>query len=84
MINIELILNVPELTKLKKKYSLNTTQLAEALSVSRSQLWRIMNKQCNPGEQFIAGFKQAFPNEEFDNFFLLQPLQQSDMDKTQI
>jgi transcriptional regulator with XRE-family HTH domain len=82
VINIELVVNVSEFTKLKKKYSLNMTQLAEALSVSRTQLWRIMNKQCNPGEQFIAGFKQAFPKENFDNFFLLKQLQQSDTRKT--
>lgn len=73
-----LILNVSEFSKLQNKHSLNMSKTAEALGVSRSQLWRILNGLSNPGEQFIAGFKKAFPEENFDKFFLLEVLHEAD------
>lgn len=73
-----LVANTKEFNKLKKELGLNYTQLAKKIGVSRTQLWRVLNQQCVPGEQFITGFKIAFPNYEFEKFFLIQPLQQSD------
>lgn len=73
-----LVLNVSEFAKLQAKHGLNMSKTASLLGVSRSQLWRILNSQSNPGEQFIAGFKKAFPKENFDKFFLLEVLQQND------
>lgn len=71
-------LNIDNFMKLQKKNNLNMTEISNLLGVSRSHLWRILNDHCNPGEQFIAGFKKAFPNESFDNFFSVKMLQQND------
>lgn len=71
-------LNVENFIKLQNEKKLNMTEMSEKLCISRSHLWRVLNKQCNPGEQFIAGFKRAFPNESLDDFFLINMLQQSD------
>lgn len=79
---MELILNTIEFTNLQKRLGLSFTKLASKIGVSRSHLWRLIKNQCNPGEQFIAGFKAAFPDEDFDKFFLLKALQQSDTTNT--
>lgn len=71
-------LNKQEFIYLQNIKKLNMTEIANLIGVSRSQLWRILNGQCNPGEQFIAGFKKAFPEENFDKFFLIEMVQQGD------
>ncbi|MGO5074303.1 hypothetical protein ACTQ4K_10225 [Clostridium sporogenes] len=71
-------LNIDNFIRLKNKNKLNMTEMANIMCISRSHLWRVLNNQCNPGEQFIAGFKQAFPKENSDKFFLVKSLQQSD------
>lgn len=83
VIIIELILNIPQFLLLKSKYKLTMKEMSEKLGISRVQLWRILNNQSNPGEQFIAGFKKAFPTEEFNDFFLLSVLQVSDTQSDQ-
>lgn len=75
---MELILNKIEFLKLKKRKKLKMAELAVRLGISRSQLWRVMNKQCSPGQQFIAGFKRAFPEENLDTFFMLNVLHKGD------
>lgn len=72
------VVNVVEFNKLQNKNNLNLSQMAKKLEISRTQLWRVLNKQCAPGEQFIAGFKKAFPKEDLDKFFLINVVQQSD------
>ena len=79
---MELILNVDEFKDLQRKYSYNTSKMARKIGISRTQLWRVLNYQSNPGEQFIAGFKKAFPEENLDKFFLLKVLQRSDTVKS--
>ncbi|KEI87588.1 hypothetical protein [Clostridium botulinum] len=71
-------LNIDSFIKLKNKNKLNMTEMADVMCISRAHLWRVLNNQCNPGEQFIAGFKKAFPEESFDEFFLVNMLQQND------
>ncbi|QDY32705.1 hypothetical protein [Clostridium sporogenes] len=71
-------LNIDNFIKLKNKNKLNMTEMAKIMCISRTHLWRVLNNQCNPGEQFIAGFKKAFPKESFDNFFLVRVLQEND------
>lgn len=75
---MNLVLNIPEFIKLQEEHKLNMTRMADTLGISRSQLWRILNKQCNPGEQFIAGFKIAFPEENLEKFFLPDVLHSGD------
>ncbi|QAT40873.1 XRE family transcriptional regulator [Clostridium sp. JN-9] len=74
--------NTRKFTELMKVNSLNKSDLAQKLNISRAQLWRVLNNKSNPGEQFIAGFKASFPNEEFDKFFLTCVLQESDTNST--
>ncbi|MEM5777674.1 MAG: hypothetical protein QXJ06_04490 [Candidatus Aenigmatarchaeota archaeon] len=81
---MNIFLNKEEFLKLQKKTNLNFTEIANKIGISRSQLWRILNGHSNPGERFIAGFKMAFAEENFDKFFLIKPLRKSDTsnDKT--
>ena len=53
-------------------------EMASLLGLNRCQLWRAKNNINGVGEKFIAGFKRAFPDENMDEFFLLNPLQESD------
>ncbi|KRQ86015.1 hypothetical protein ABG79_02147 [Caloramator mitchellensis] len=73
-----LVANINEFNKLQQSLGLNYSQLAAKIGVSRTQLWRVLKQQCVPGEQFIAGFKAAFPNQDLEKFFLLKMVQQSD------
>jgi len=75
---LSFILNKQEFINLQDTKKLSMTEMANLIGVSRSQLWRILRGSCNPGEQFLAGFKKAFPKENFDNFFLIDMVQQSD------
>lgn len=78
VLQAQIKINTEKFIELMKKHSLNMSTLAEKLNISRAQLWRVLNDKSNPGEQFIAGFKVSFPKEEFEKFFLVHMLQQSD------
>lgn len=75
---VQLKVNADNFSELMNKHSINMIDLAKKIGVSRAQLWRVLNDKSNPGEQFIAGFKASFPKENFDKFFLVSVLQESD------
>lgn len=71
---MKIYLNIEVFEKLQGKISNKT--MAKKLKVSRSQLWRA--KSGEPvGEKFIAGFKEAFPSQSIDRFFLTRMLNRS-------
>lgn len=69
----KLAINQDEFSKLIDKYG--PIALAKKMGISRTQLWRVLKGHCGPGEDFITAFKRAFPNQEFDKFFLIKVLQ---------
>lgn len=73
---MKLVLNKQKFLDLQG--NMTDVKMADLLHMNRTQLWRIKNNLANVGEKFIAGFKQAFPRENTDEFFLLKTLQQSD------
>lgn len=71
-------LNKQALEKRQKDAGLNDTELAKAMGVNRSQIWRVKENKNDPGEEFIAGALKAFPDATFDElFFLHEPLRDS-------
>ncbi|MCL2369862.1 MAG: hypothetical protein FWC80_01340 [Firmicutes bacterium] len=44
-------------------------EFANKLGVSREQLWRIKKRKSFVGKNFVSKFKNAFPNENLDNYF---------------
>lgn len=71
-------LNRPVFEKKQKDAGLNDTELARAMGVNRSQVWRVKENKNDPGEEFIAGVLKAFPGATFDElFFLHEPLRDS-------
>lgn len=57
--------------KLFDTENLSTVKFANNLGVSRSQVWRILNNKSNPGEEFIAKFKAAYPTKLFEEYFFI-------------
>jgi len=73
---IQIRLNAEKLKEIQIEQALNDTELAELIGVSPSTLWRVRlpvedNRYNAPGEDFIAGVLNAFPNYTFDHFFFL-------------
>ena len=60
-------LNLCKFMNLQKE--MTEVDMAKKLRISRSQLWRIKKKNCSVGEKFISGFREAFPQESFDDYF---------------
>lgn len=48
---------------------LNETEFAKKLNVSRSHIWRL-KKGGTAGQEFIAKFKDAYPDLKFEDYFL--------------
>ena len=57
--------------KLFDTENISATKFANNLGVSRSQVWRVLNGKCNPGEEFIAKFKAAYPTKLFEEYFFI-------------
>jgi len=71
-------LNIDKFKELQKQKKLNMTDMSKLIGITRSHLWRLLSGQCKPGEKFIAGFKRAFPDEDFNLFFFFFLLHKSD------
>ncbi len=54
------------------KYS-NLSELAHAMEISVSQIYRVREGKRNINQKFIAGAIQAFPNCKLDDLFYLAP-----------
>ena len=65
MINI----NLEKFNELIKNDSLTLSGFAKKLGVSRTQVWRVFNFKSQPGAEFIAKFKKAYPNKDLDEYF---------------
>lgn len=64
-------INKESFNKLLGKENLKVSQFANKLGISRTQVWRVLNFKCNPGTEFIARFKQAYPKEKFEEYFFI-------------
>ena len=60
---------------LKLQGDLTEVEMAKKLNVSRSQLWRIKTKSSAVGQEFIAKFKNAYPNEPFEKYFFIESVE---------
>ena len=71
-------LNIKAFSELTK--GLKDTEIAEKMSISTVQLWRVRlpdddPRHNDPGEDFVAGALAAFPSIKFEDiFFLDEPL----------
>jgi hypothetical protein len=46
------------------------TEFAKELGISRTQLWRIKNRRSAIGATFIMKFKDRYPGENTDDYFI--------------
>ena len=51
----QIVINVPALDQLQRDRGWTSTQLAAAIGVSVSEVWRVKNGGGQPGNRFIAG-----------------------------
>ena len=51
----------------------NLSELAEAMGISVSQIYRVREGKRNINQKFIVGAIKAFPNYRFDDLFYLAP-----------
>ena len=61
-----------EIYKLMSVHNLSDSEFAEKIGISRMQMWRILNNRSNVGMSVVTGFKKAFPNESFENYFKIE------------
>ncbi len=54
----------------------NLSELAQAMGLSVSQVYRVRDGQRGINEKFIIGAKRAFPNHRLDELFFLEPVRQ--------
>lgn len=50
-----------QINKILYIYKINEKQLAKAIGISQRQLIRIKKGESHPGNKFITGLKNAFP-----------------------
>ncbi len=55
-----------------QKYN-NLSELAHAMGISVSQVYRVRTGKRNINQKFIVGAIKAFPNHRFDDLFYLAP-----------
>jgi hypothetical protein len=51
----------------------NLTELAEAMEISGSQIYRVREGKRPINQKFIVGAMKAFPGRKFDDLFYLAP-----------
>ena len=56
-----------------RKYK-NLSELAMAMGISVSQLYRVREGKRNINQKFIIGVMQAFPEYNFDDLFYFAPI----------
>ena len=64
-----LTINLEKFNELMKNEALTVTGFAKKIGVSRTQVWRIFNSKSQPGSEFIAKFKRAYPSKKLDEYF---------------
>ncbi|HCW73911.1 MAG TPA: hypothetical protein DHM90_09075 [Clostridiaceae bacterium] len=57
-----------EFLKSMNVYNLNFSEAAEKMQISRSYLWEVLEGKKQPGNKFIWGLKQIFPDEQIEKF----------------
>ncbi len=57
---------------LRLQGDMTEVEMARTLNVSRTQLWRIKKKNSAVGQEFIMKFKNAFPDEPFEDYFFVE------------
>ena len=55
-----------------RKYT-NLSELARAMGISVSQIYRVRQGKCPINEKFIAGTIKAFPGHNLDDLFYVAP-----------
>lgn len=61
-----------QIYKLMNVHNLSNTEFAKRIGISRMQFSRILKGDSKPGMTTITGFKKAFPNEIFENYFKIE------------
>ena len=51
----------------------NLSELAEAMEISVSQIYRVREGKCNISQEFIIGAMRAFPGYKLNDLFYLAP-----------
>ena len=64
-------LDIDNFIVLQRSKSWNESETADNIGVSPEQLWKVKKGVHNPGQDFIAGVLTAFPENSFDDFFIL-------------
>ena len=59
--------------KLSRNNYKNLSELAHAMGISVSQVYRVRQGKRNINQQFIVGAVKAFPEYRFENLFYLAP-----------
>lgn len=47
------------------------TEFAKFLGISRTQLWRARTKQSAVGSDFLAKFKEKYPDKQLEDYFFV-------------
>ncbi|MFC1900696.1 helix-turn-helix domain-containing protein [Chloroflexota bacterium] len=63
-------------------YYRNLTELAYAMGISVSQVYRVREGKRQINQKFIVGAMKAFPNHKLDDLFYLDPELQPAMEST--
>jgi len=56
----------------------NLSELAEAMAISVSQIYRVYQGQRNINQKFVVGAMKAFPGYKLDDLFYLAPESSND------
>jgi len=59
--------------QLYPRYYKNLSELAQAMAISVSQIYRVRRGKRNINQKFITGALQAFPEYKFDDLFCFTP-----------
>ena len=59
--------------ELSRKYYRNLSELAQAMEISVSQVYRVREGKRHVNQKFIIGATKAFPGHKFDDLFYFAP-----------
>ncbi len=59
--------------ELSQKYYRNLSELAQAMEISVSQVYRVREGKRHVNQKFIIGATKAFPGHKFDDLFYFAP-----------
>lgn len=74
---LKIKLRIEMLKILQNNKGWSDKELAKKMGISRSRLWRARLPEnhkdyCSPGESFIVGALNAFPNQKFEDLFFFE------------